>query len=277
MSIVLLTGATGFVGRQLLKILQERGYLIRLVIREGSQSRIDNIEGIESIISTQDLFSESSTWWEKSCKGVDIVIHSAWYTKSGQYLQSDKNIDCLIGTINLAKGAASSFVKKFVGIGTCFEYKMSQKPLTASSPLKPLSPYAAAKASSFIFLSEYFRSKNINFLWCRLFYLYGEKEDGLRLVPYIRHRIMNNEPVELTSGNQIRDFLDVSKAAEQIIDGLEANLIGCENICSGFGISIRELAERIADEYGRRDLLRFGARKDNLMDPPYVVGRKGKL
>ena len=80
--------------------------------------------------------------------------------------------------------------------------------------------------------------------------------------------------MELTSGNQIRDFLDVRNAAQQIIDALEANIIGCENICSGIGISIRNLAEKIADEFGRRDLLKFGIRQENLIDPPYVVGSK---
>jgi dTDP-6-deoxy-L-talose 4-dehydrogenase (NAD+) len=47
---------------------------------------------------------------------------------------------------------------------------------------------------------------------------------------------------------------------------------GPVNICSGTPVTVRELAERIADEYGRRDLLRFGARPDNLVDPPCVVG-----
>ena len=47
---------------------------------------------------------------------------------------------------------------------------------------------------------------------------------------------------------------------------------GPVNICSGTAISVRQLAERIADEYGRRDLLRFGARPDNAVDPPRVVG-----
>ena len=272
MSIVLLTGATGFVGRQLLKALQERGYQIRLVIREGSQSRVSNMKGIESIVTTKDLFAESSIWWKKSCDGVDTVIHSAWYAEPGQYLQSDKNLDCLIGTMNLAKGAASSGIKKFVGIGTCFEYKMSDKPLTVDSPLEPLSPYAAAKAASFIFLSEYLRPKNIDFLWCRLFYLYGEKEDARRLVPHIRERILNNQPVELTSGNQIRDFLDVSVAGLMISHAAFSGLQGSINVCSGIPTSVRQLAENIADEYGRRDLLKFGARPDNLVDPSYVVG-----
>ena len=32
------------------------------------------------------------------------------------------------------------------------------------------------------------------------------------------------------------------------------------------------LGERIADEYGRRDLLKFGTQPENLMDPPFIVG-----
>ena len=50
------------------------------------------------------------------------------------------------------------------------------------------------------------------------------------------------------------------------------NVTGPVNICSGVPITIRALAERIADEYGRRELLRFGARPDNAFDPPHIVG-----
>jgi dTDP-6-deoxy-L-talose 4-dehydrogenase (NAD+) len=47
---------------------------------------------------------------------------------------------------------------------------------------------------------------------------------------------------------------------------------GAVNICSGIPITVRQLAEQVADEYGRRDLLKFGVRPDNLVDPPCVVG-----
>jgi dTDP-6-deoxy-L-talose 4-dehydrogenase (NAD+) len=52
---------------------------------------------------------------------------------------------------------------------------------------------------------------------------------------------------------------------------------GPVNVCSGTPITVRELAEKIAYEYGRQDLLKFGARPDNLVDPPYVVGVKTEI
>jgi dTDP-6-deoxy-L-talose 4-dehydrogenase (NAD+) len=77
---------------------------------------------------------------------------------------------------------------------------------------------------------------------------------------------------DLTSGNQVRDFLDVREAGRQIGDVAMSNKTGALNICSGRAVTVRELAESIANEFGRQDLLKFGARKENPIDPPYVVG-----
>jgi dTDP-6-deoxy-L-talose 4-dehydrogenase (NAD+) len=70
----------------------------------------------------------------------------------------------------------------------------------------------------------------------------------------------------------VRDFLDVRDAGRMIADVALGTVTGPVNICSGVPTTVRQLAERIADEYGRRDLLRFGVRPDNLFDPPRVVG-----
>ncbi len=232
---------------------------------------------IDRIIQTQDLFAEQSYWWAEACKGVDMVIHCAWYAEPGKYLQSSKNIDCLIGTLNLAKGAAEARVRRFIGIGTCFEYDLILGVLSTDTALKPLTPYAAAKASAYMELSQYFSAEQIEFAWCRLFYLYGEGEDSRRLVPYIHEQLSSGEYAELTSGKQIRDFLDVKEAGAMIVKVALSNMQGAVNICSGVPITVRQLAEQIADEYSRRELLRFGTRPDNLIDPPCVVGIKTSL
>jgi len=243
-------------------------------MREGSCHRLPDFLAEEQIITTQDLFAESADWWEESCREVNTVIHAAWYAEPGEYLQSPENLDCLIGSLKLAKGAVRAGVGRFVGVGTCFEYDLTPGELSVETALDPLSPYAAAKAALYTALLQYLPSQNIEFLWCRLFYLYGEREDPRRLIPYLRAQIKEGKTAELTSGDQIRDFMDVAEAGQMIAEQALGDLQGAINICSGVPVTIRKIAEGIADEYGRRDLLKFGARADNLIDPPCVVGIK---
>lgn len=268
---ILLTGATGFVGRKVLAALYKVDVDLRLVIRDGSESRLPQA-GAAEIVHTPDLFKESTEWWAAACQGVDIVIHVAWYAEPGVFMQSPKNLDCLAGTLQLAAGCAQAGVQRFVGIGSCSEYDMSVGHLSIDTPLRPTTPYAGAKAAAFLALSTLLPQQGIAFAWARLFYLYGEGEDARRLVPYLRARLSAGETAELTSGTQIRDYLDVVDAGAQIAALALGTASGAVNICSGHAQTVHELAERIADEYGRRDLLRFGARADNHFDPPCVVG-----
>ncbi len=277
--IVLLTGATGFVGRQVLRALIAAERPVRVVVRAGQEAQFSDQTGIESVVGTSQLFAESADWWADVCKDVDIVVHVAWYAEPGKYLQSPVNLDCLSGTLQLAKGAALARVRRFVGIGTCFEYDLTPGYLTIDTPLRPLTPYAGAKAAAYLALSQWLPSQQVGFAWCRLFYLFGEGEDTRRLVPFLRSRLTAGEPAELTSGNQVRDFLDVAEAAGMIVATTLGAVQGAVNVCSGVAITVRELAERIADEYGpdRRILLKFGARPDNLVDPPCVVGIRQEI
>jgi dTDP-6-deoxy-L-talose 4-dehydrogenase (NAD+) len=270
--LILLTGASGFVGRQVLRELAARDCNVRLIVRAGSQSQIAPLDAIEAVVATPDLWSESVAWCADVCRDVDCVIHIAWYAEPGDYLQSSKNRDCLEGTLRLAQGAIEARVRRFVGIGTCFEYDLSAGHLSVETALRPSTPYAEAKATAFTELSRLLPHQGIEFAWCRLFYLYGEGEDERRLVPYLRGKLTAGEPAALTSGEQIRDYLDVRDAGRMIVEAALSAARGPLNICSGIPTTIRQLAERIADEYGRRDLLRFGARANNLVDPPCVVG-----
>lgn len=270
---VLITGATGFVGSHVLKALLKDGdYLIKAIARSQSADKILPHQNL-SVVFSDNLFCEDDAWWEKQCKGVDIVLHLAWNVEPGKYLESDSNLECLTGSLRLAVGAAKSRVKKFIGIGTCFEYDLNQStPHTAYDPLYPQTLYAKAKVALFSLCTSLFLKNEIDFAWCRLFYLYGEGEDERRLVPYIQNRLSKGAVAELTSGNQVRDFIDVQIAAKMICRVVGGSKVGPVNICSGYGITIRQLAEKIADTYGRRDLLNFGGRPDNITDPPMVVG-----
>ncbi len=274
---LLVTGATGFVGRQVLRALEDKNVQVRCVLREGGQSRLSSPSNLERMITSPDIFAEDTNWWAETCQDIDTVIHLAWYAEPGHYLQSSRNLDCLLGTLQLARGAVQAGVRRFIGVGTCFEYDLSCGVLQVTTPLRPQTPYAAAKAAAFMALSQYLPAAGVEFGWARLFYLYGEGEDERRLAAYIRKQLAAGQPAELTSGNQIRDFLDVAEAGRMIVKLALGNQQGAVNICSGRPVSVRQIAEQIADEYGRRDLLRFGVRPDNRFEPPCVIAAEDSL
>jgi dTDP-6-deoxy-L-talose 4-dehydrogenase (NAD+) len=270
---IALTGATGFVGRQILRALMERDQSVRVINRPGAEwpERLAGQDRLE-IATTADLFAETEAGLDALTAGIDTLIHAAWYAEPGQYLTSERNLDCLNGSLRLAQAFQRAGGRRFIGIGTCFEYDVGARVLSTETPLRPSTLYAAAKASTFQLLSQLLPAAGTEFAWCRLFYLFGEGEDPRRLVPYLRQQLSKGQPAELTSGRQIRDFLDVREAGNRIAAIATSERQGPVNICSGVPITVRQLAEQIADDYGRRDLLYFGARLDNRFDPRCVLG-----
>ena len=274
---IALTGATGFVGRQILRALIQKNITVCALVRdptrlEPSALGYDNLE----VVHVEDIFFEEPSRLAKNLAGVDTLIHAAWYVEPSDYLNSAKNIDCLKGTIDLARAFALAGGRRFVGIGTCAEYATSSELITEDTPLRPSNLYAACKASAFQVLTELSKAQRISFSWCRLFYLYGDGEKDGRLVPYLLDKLCNGLEVELSSGNQVRDWLEVSAAADIIVEWAMSNRQGAFNVCSGIGVSVRDFATRLADEYGRADLLRFGRRPENPFDPPYVVAKRAE-
>jgi nucleoside-diphosphate-sugar epimerase len=269
---VTLTGATGFVGGQILRSLLERGCSVRVLVRDPSRLHGIPAHGALEVVQTPDLFAEGTDRLEELLEASETLVHAAWYAEPGKYLTSPLNLACLTGTLNLASAFVAVGGKRFVGVGTCAEYDPSAGLMTTDTRLAPNTLYAACKASAFQVLRCFLGTEGVSFAWCRIFYLYGEGEDERRLVPYMRRQLGAGQEVLLTRGDQVRDFLDVKDAARMIADVTLGQQQGAVNICSGEAVTVRQLAERIADEYGRRDLLRFGAKPENSFDPPRVVG-----
>lgn len=274
MTRILLTGSTGFVGRAVTRQLHKGGHVLCHVVRQDTADRIGARSEQDSIIEVRDLFSLPASWWAETASGYDLVLHMAWYAEPGKYQTSPRNLQCVAGTMALAEGVQQAGVPRFVGIGTCLEYDLSSGLAAPGTRLDPQSPYAAAKAACAMALQATLPRAGVSFLWARLFYLYGAGEDPRRLIASLHSNLAEGRPLELSSGSQIRDFMDVDDAAALLVQDALSCRTGITNICSGSGTSVRMIAEAIADQYSRRDLLVFGARPDNPDDPPCVIGQR---
>lgn len=268
-----LTGATGFVGRRILRDLLERGCSVRVLVRDPSRLRDFAAHGELEVIHTPDLFAEATGRLEELLEGSEVLVHAAWHGGPDHYT-SPLNLTCLSGTLNVAAAFAAVGGKRFVGIGTFAEYDASVDLMATDTPLAPNTLYGACKASAFHVLRRFLDTYGVGFAWCRIFNVYGEglDEDERGLVSYVRGQLRAGEEVLLTRGDQERDYLHVKDAAEMIVDVALGQQQGAVNICSGEAVTVRQLAERIADEYGRRELLRFGARAENPFDPRRAIG-----
>ena len=275
---ILLTGASGFVGKNILKSLLNKNVELKIVLRENSYLEGKYLENCV-VKYVKDIFTIDYEWWLEELRDIEIVIHSAWYVKHGKYLMSEKNIDCYKGTIPLIEAASKANVCSFVGIGSCYEYdfRYCDKALTPKTPLNPITPYSFAKVSLLNALKANKRNHKMNYSWCRLFYLYGEGEDQNRLIPYIHNQIRDSKPVLLSSPSKIRDYMNILKAAEVITYIALNKMYGEHNICSGEEKTLRQIAESIADQYGRRDLLNFNSKKLNKYDPEKIIGKPSEV
>ena len=276
---ILITGSSGFVGRYILKELLKKKAAITLLIRNNSEKKFSfNIDDVNKIF-IDDLFNKDVNWWLKILRNIDCVVHAAWYVVPKNYINSEKNYECLNGSLNMLKAMQILKINYFVGLGTCYEYdfRFSNNIIKTSTPLNPKSPYTIAKVSLLNYLRKLEKTSDFKFAWCRIFYIFGEGEDERRLIPYIRRNLIRSKKVKIKNGNFIRDYISVEKAGKLIADIAYNSNFGEFNICSGEGKLIKNIALDLATKYNKTHLIEFEDSKKIESEPLKIVGDPPKI
>lgn len=273
---VAVTGAAGFIGAQVTRRLREAGDEPLALVRKGAAApRLRGLSGLDLHEIDLEDGPEIRRWLD--AEKPDAVVHLAWYARPRDYLVSRQNSASLATTIRLAEAALASGCRKLVGVGTCLEYAASSSPFAETDSVGPVSPYARAKHEAFRSLDDLAARAGAELAWARVFHLHGPGEDPSRLVPIVAASLARGEPVDVTAGEQIRDYLHVADVAAGLVALTRPGAAGVYNVCSGTARPLRELLLAIARLKGRADLLRFGARPYAPGEIMSLAGRSDRL
>lgn len=272
MNKVLITGASGFIGRHCLPLLLEQGYEIHSISRYplsiDPSIHWHHVDLLDRLNVTQ-LMAQIKP---------SHLLHLAWYAVPGKYWTALENFQWVQASLDLLQAFKEYGGERVVMAGSCAEYDWQYGYCDESiTPLNPQSPYGICKHSLALMLDAFCKQADISAAWGRIFWLYGQFESPNRLVSSVIKSLLSKNTAQCSAGNQIRDFLYVKDVADALVQILGSNLTGAINIASGMPISIRTLVEYIGTILERVDLLQFSPQNDLHREAPLVVANVRRL
>lgn len=226
---IFLTGSSGFLGSQLLKILRFSGYDVYEIPRSYSlMSEIDFLRLFEKK-------SEGST-----------LIHAA----AAGVVQATRFEECakvnIISTNDLVRAAVNNGIEHVIVCGTCFEYGRTGnavEQLKEIDALDPIGNYAFTKACSFLSLESLYSETLINISYLRIFQIFGDCDFRARLYPDLLSAAILGQDFAMSKGSQLRDFVHVDDVCSCILSIIGANN-GWQvlNVSTGIATSVYDFA-----------------------------------
>ncbi len=271
---VLLTGATGFIGRQSIPFLRERGYEIHAVSSQPQPATESSV----AVWHQADLLNPAYTADLLANIQPTHLLHFAWYAVPGKYTTAAENLAWVQSSLALVQAFVQQGGQRVVMAGTCFEYDWQYGYCTEHvTPCAPNTLYGTCKHALAQMLQAYATQNGSSAAWGRIFFLYGPHEYPQRLVASIIRALLNHEPARSSHGKQIRDFLHVADVASAFVSLLDSPVTGEVNIASGEPVTLRDIIFCIADILGQRDLVRLGALPARAGEPPLLVADTRRL
>jgi len=251
---VLITGITGFLGSHIAENLLASNFQVIGLKRKDSS--IWRCEGFKNKVIWIDI--DEDYQGKISEIKFDVFIHAAWIgVKSNERDDRDlqaKNITFLEELLQITNA------NKIIFLGSQAEYGTINGVVSEDEECKTTTAYGKAKLACLDTLKDHANSHNINWVWLRLFSLFGEKEDENWLIPALVKKMKIENEMDFTLAEQkyaylyVKDFVDI--IYKVITMPIES---GIYNVSSTYVIKIKMLIEKIRDNINPYFKLNFGA------------------
>jgi len=247
---VLVTGATGFIGRQICRQLIQLDVPVYGLSRSAARETVE--AGVKPVAADVTVPTAVQAAFAKVRP--TYVLHLAAAGVNHPFLPeaeaSQVNVD---GTCHVLQASQAVQVRRFVQVGTCYE--------TAGEPSQA-SPYAASKLEAWQMWRTFMsRHSPMNATALRLFHVYGPEQPKTGLIAAAIDAALRGKRFEMTPGEQQRDFVFIDDVVEALLLALTAPLTGVKTYEIGTGVScsVRAAVRRVFEKVGGAGEAAIGA------------------
>lgn len=289
----IILGGGGFVGQWLARELLARGdevWIGGLGDRPGSPAILSSEEWASVRCETCDVRNEEQVEALTGNVRPDVIFNLAGITflpaaEEKPIAAWETNV---LGSVRVATAAArlraagmADPLLLVVGSGTQYgAHPASEMPLSESAPQRPLNVYSATKAAQEVAVLQIGRASGLRVVCTRSFNHSGFGHHASFLLPSLAHRISRlGSSRALHIGNDaVRDYLHVTDVVRAYIALAERGKSGeAYNVCSGVGVSVRNLAERMLSRAGIESRVITDQALQRPTDVPVLIGSPAKL
>jgi nucleoside-diphosphate-sugar epimerase len=275
---ILVTGATGFIGKHVVKHLLSIGHTIITTARKNAEEAFFCFPELKNTHYIQKDLNDREENYHSFFDKPDIVIHTSWegLPNYDKLYHIERN---LISNYYFIKNIISNGLGDITITGTCLEYGLLEGCLSENANTKPCTNYGLAKDTLRKFVETLQNNYSFVYKWLRIFYPYGQGQQEKSLWRQMQDVISTNaKEFSMSPGEQLRDFFPVEKAAEYIVSAaLQDEITGIINCCSGKPVSVRLFVEKFFEQRGYPIKLNLGYYSYSEHEPLAFWGDNSKL
>ena len=269
---VLVTGATGLIGRACLGPLLARGFEVHAV-----SARQPAAPDARVTWHRHDLLAPGEPAHLVEAVRPTHILHLAWYAVPGKYWTASENVDWVAASAALARAFETAGGERFVGAGTCAEYAPTDGDCDErATPLEPSTLYGTCKLAVHRVVAALARGR-FSSAWGRIFFLYGPHEDPSRLVPSVIRSLLEGRDALCTPGTQVRDFMHVDDVGDAFAALVASDVDGAVNIASGRPAPLADVVRSIARQLDAPSRVKLGARPMPPGELPSITAATSRL
>ena len=235
---ILITGSTGFIGKSLINFFLSRKYKIFALTRKSIKN--PNINYIKS-----NLFNHLEI--EQIVKKIrpNYLIHLAWEADPKKFHQSKTNVKWLHSSLNLYYNFCKYGGHRALLIGSCAEYNFNEEILKENFNKKTVhTRYSLCKETFLNHAYKISKKFDTQFVWTRLFWIYGKNQQRGRLIPDLIYAAKNKKKIKIKKPGFIVNLLNVYDVSTALFKVFESKITGIVNIADKKNLKVIDIVNK---------------------------------